>query len=824
MPQDLRLALRSLSKSPGFTLVAVLTLALGIGANTAIFSVVDAVLLRPAPIEDLDRLVMVWETDRNTGTTREPASVPDYLDFRARARTVGPFAALMSGDVNLTPPSGDPVRLAALSVTREFLPLLGIAPVLGRSFTEDEDRARGPAVAMISESLWERMFGRDPAAIGKTVLLDERPYSIVGVAPDAADFGVLQILSAAAYARGFADRSDRARVDVWTPLQPDPRSLPRDTHPILVLGRLAPGATPASVQQEMSAIAADLERAYPSNDGRGVFVEPLASVVFDPVRPALLVLLGAVALVALVACLNVANLLLARGTARLHEVAVRTALGAGDGRIARQFFVESLVLTLVAAAAGVALAYAATGALVAIAPGDVPRLSSVTIDLRVLAATLGLSALVALVFGMVPTLQARRVDLQSALKSESGGAAGSSRGRGRLRAALVISELALAVVLVTGAGLLIRSFWRLQEVDPGFRTAGVLKAEYQLPASRYPVDFKVWPDFKEMHAFTDSLLARAYALPGVASAAIAGNHPLDPGFTNSFAVVGREAEAKTWPEISVRRVTPGYFRTVGLPLMRGRLLGDTDRTTAQPVLVVNEAAVRRFFPGQDPIGSRIAFWGAARTIVGVVANEKFHGLGEADPIAVYVPLAQAPSANGAGVLLVRANGDPTALAPAVRAAIRDTDSALAIFGVEPFDATLSRSLSQRRFTMLLVGLFAILALALAAVGVHGVLSYTVAARTREIGIRVALGARPGQVIRLVVWQGLALALAGLAIGLLGAFALSRALESLLFGVTPTDPVTYLAVGGFLVLVAFGASLVPARRAARVDPLVALREG
>jgi len=824
MPQDLRQALRSLRKSPGFTLVSVLTLALGIGANTAIFSVVNAVLLRPAPIEDLDRLVMVWETDRNTGTTREPASVPDYLDFRARAQTVGPVAALMSGDVNLTPPSGDPVRLAALSVTREFLPLLGIAPVLGRSFTEDEDRARGPAVALISESLWERMFGRDPAAIGKTVRLDERPYSIVGVIPDAADFGVLQVLTAAAYSRGFADRSDRARVDVWTPLQADPQSLPRDTHPIFVLGRLAPGMTPASVQQEMSAIATDLEKTYPSNDGRGVFVEPLASVVFDPVRPALLLLLGTVALVALVACVNVANLLLARGAARLREVAVRTALGAGDGRIARQFFVESLVLTLAAAAAGVALAYAGTGALVAIAPGDVPRLSSVAIDVRVLAATLGLSALVALLFGTVPTLQARRVDLLSALKSESGASAGSRRGRGRLRAALVVAELALAVVLVTGAGLLIKSFWHVQEVDPGFRAAGVLKAEYQLPPSRYPVDFKVWPDFKEMHAFTDSLLARASALPGVASAAIAGNHPLDPGFTNSFVVVGREAEAKTWPEISVRRVTPGYFRTVGLPLRRGRLLGDTDRTTAQPVLIVNEAAAGRFFPGRDPIGSRIAFWGAARTIVGVVANEKFHGVAEADPIAVYVPLAQAPSANGAGVLLVRTNGDPAAVAPAVRAAIRDTDPALAIFGVEPFDATLSRSLSQRRFTMLLVGLFAALALALAAIGVHGVLSYTVAARTREIGIRVALGARPGRVVRLVVSQGLALALGGLAIGLVGSFALSRALESLLFGVTPTDPVTYLAVGGFLVLVACGASLVPARRAARVDPLVALREG
>ena len=824
MPQDLRLAVRALARNPGFACVAVLTLALGIGANTAIFSVVDGVLLRRAPVDDLDRLVMVWETDRNSRTIREPASVPDYLDFVARSRTVGPLAAVMSDEVNLTPPAGEPVWLAALRITHGLLPMLGISPVVGRAFTADEDRARGPAVVLISESLWERSFGRDPGVLGRTLQLDEQPYLIAGVAPDVADFGVLQILSAAAYSRGFADRGDRGRVDVWLPLQPDPESLPRQTHPIFVLGRLADGVNAGAAQQEMAAVAADLERAYPENDGRGVFVEPLADVVFGPVRPALAVLLGAVALVVLVACVNVANLLLARGAARLREVAVRVALGAGGRRIARQFLIESLVLTLTAAGAGVALAYGGLQALVAIAPPDVPRLSAVAIDLRVLVATLGLSAIVGLVFGVVPTLQARRIDVQSALKSEGGWHLAGARGRSRLRAALVVAELALAVVLVVGAGLLIKSFWRLQQVDAGFRSEGVLKAEFQLPRSRYPVDFRVWPDFKEMHAFTGALLRRAAALPGVASTAIAGNHPLDPGFTNSFTVVGREAEARTWPEISVRRVSAGYFGTVGLSLVRGRLLSDADTTTAAPVLIVNEAAARRFFPDRDPIGSRIAFWGAARTIVGVAANEKFHGLSEAPPLAVYVPLSQAPSANGAGVLLVRTSGDPGALAGAVRGAIRDVDPALAVFGVEPLDVTVSRSVSQRRFMMLLVGLFAAVALVLAAVGVHGVLSYTVAQRTREIGIRMALGARPGRVVGLIVGQGLWLALIGVAIGFAGAVALTRVLERLLFGVTPTDPVTFLTVGGFLVAVALAASYVPARRAARIDPLVALREG
>jgi putative ABC transport system permease protein len=495
------------------------------------------------------------------------------------------------------------------------------------------------------------------------------------------------------------------------------------------------------------------------------------------------------------------------------------ALGAGAFRLARQFLTETVVLSLAAGAAGVGLAFVGLRTLVALAPSDVPRLNAVTLDLRVLAVTVGMCVAVGLIFGLVPVLQALRVDPLAAFRGEGGRHGTAGRGRSRVRSVLVVAELALAVVLLAGAGLLIKSFWRLQQVDAGFTPEGVLKAEYQLPVPRYPRDFKQWPNFKEVHAFNDALLRRAAALPGVDAVAISGMHPLDPGFTNSFVIVGREAEAKDWPEISTRSVTPGYFRTVGLKLHRGRLLSDSDTTSGTAVAVINEATAQKFFQNRDPIGAQIGFWGTARTIVGVVGNERFHGLAEAPPIAVYTPLTQTPAHSG--VLLIKAS-NPAALTAAARSTIREVDPALAVFAVEPLNETVRRSVSQRRFTMLILGIFAALALTLAAVGVHGVLSYGVLQRTREIGIRMALGARPGSVLRLIVGQGVVLAAIGVALGIAGALALTRVLTTLLFGVTPTDSSTLALVVLILIGSAVLASYLPARRAMRVDPSVALR--
>jgi predicted permease len=818
--QDLRYAVRQLAKTPGFTLPAVLTLALGIGANTAIFSVVDGVLLRPTPFEDVGRLMMIWETDRKSGTTREPASVPDYLDFQRRTERFERVAAFTAAEVSLTPDDGDPSRLAALAVSHEFLPMVGVRPLVGRTFTEEEDRPGAPRVVLIGAALWEQQFSRDPAIVGRTIRINDVARTIVGVLPGDADFGALQILGAAAYSRGFADRGGRVRVDVWAALQPDPASYPREAHPIFLIGRLAPGANAAQAQQELGAVAEDLERTYPENDARGVHVESLAQVVFGPVRPALLVLLGAVALVLLVACANVANLLLARGAARRRELTVRTALGASRRRLAQQFLVESAVLATVGALAGVALASAALDALLTLAPTSLPRVASVGLDARVLTVTLGVTVLVAVVFGLLPTFQARRQDLQASLQGESGRGASTGKEHRRFRSSLVIAELTLAVMLMAGAGLLIKSLWRLQQVDPGFRTAGVLKAEYQLPASRYPQEFSNWPNWSEIARFNDDLRRRVTALPGVEAVTVAGNHPLDAGFTSSIAVVGREAEAADWPEPSIRRVDAGYLATLRVPLVAGRPFEESDVAASMPVVLINEAANRRFFSGGHALGQRIRLWGAERTIVGVVGNERLYGLAQATPPAVYLPTTQGPSSGGS--LLVRVNRDPAALAPMIRSIVRDLDPALPLFGLEPLRQTLTNSLGQRRFTMIVLGVFAAVALLLAVVGVHGVLSYTVSQRTREIGIRMALGADLGDVRALIVTQGARLAGWGLALGLVGALAVTRVLATLLYAVHASDPATFAGVALALGGVALLASYLPARRATQVSPMAALR--
>jgi putative ABC transport system permease protein len=816
--RDVRYALRLLRRNRAFATAAVLTLSLGIGMTASIFSVLQAVLLQPAPFPDAERLVMVWQTDRNADTMREPASVPDFADFTSRTRQLDRLAALSSYDGNLAPATGDPTRVSALTATPGLFPLLGIQPVAGRLYTEAEDRVGGPAVALISDALWARLFARNPSAVGSSIRVNGRDLAIVGVVPQSADFGVLQILSAAAYGRGFADRDARTRVDVWTPLQSDESNASRDSHGLMTVGRLAAGANAGTAQQELSRIAADLERAYPANDGRGAFVEPIQDVIFGRVRTPLAVLTGAVLLVLLISCVNVANLLLARGTSRAREVAVRAALGAEVPRLFRQFVVENTLLTLVAGALGLLLADVMLRAFVAIAPANIPRLSSTLLDGRVLALTLGVSAIVGLVFGLVPLIQLRRASTHAVLKAQDS-RGGSPRTEGMLRSGLVVVEVAMAVVLVTGAGLLIRSFWQIQQTNPGFDVAGVLKAEFQISPVRYPVNPQASP-FTAYSGFVDRLTDTAETLPGVEVAALAAHHPLDTGFATSFTITGREEEAAGWPEISLRHVTPDYFRALRVPLVRGRLLRDSDTTTSAPVTLVNEAVARRFFPGTDPIGHTLRFWGRQWTIVGIVGDERFQGITNAAPIAAYVPLVQTRFTTL--VLLVRSTGETTAIAPGVLSTIRAIDPLLPVFGVEALDDTLANSVAEPRFLMMLLGLLAALAMTLAAIGVHGVLSYVVAQRTKEIGVRMTLGADASRVIRMVAMQGLSLTAIGLVAGVGLALVSSRWLSGLLFEVTPTDGATLGAVVVVLAAVAALSIWLPARRAVRIDPLVALR--
>ena len=812
---DLRYAARQLRRSPGFTIVAVATLALGIGVNTAIFGVIDGVLLRPVPFRDPSSIVMVWETDRQSGTTREPSSWPDYEDFVNRARSFSAMAALTTGEVNLTASGAEPRRLSVVAATQGYFGLLGLRPLLGRVPSPEEDRPGGPKVVVLGESLWRSAFAADRGVVGKTIQLDDQPYQVIGVMPRGADFALDQIMARAAYHAPYRTAGD---IDVWTPAQASAQTTPRQTHPFLVVGRLAPGATIDGAQNEMTSIASDLERTYAqSNTARGVHVESMNAIVFGAVRPLILLLLGAVVLVLLVACVNVASLLLARAAARAREVAVRGALGASLGRLMRQFAVESVLLTLIGGAVGALCAWAGLHALIAFAPADIPRMSDVAINGRVLAATMAVSMAVGVVFGFVPMSQVFKLDVGAAIQRD--GNASGGRTRRRFRQGLVVTELAMSVMLVVCAGLLVRSLWSVLRVDPGFMAQGVLKAQYQLPVSRYPNDYKVWPKWAATHRFNDALLGRVRALPGVTSAAIAVSHPLDAGFTNSFTVTGREAESHDWPEIRVRLVTPGYFATLGVAVHEGRVFDATDVADAPFVAVINEAARKRFFP-DGAIGQEIRWWGVKRRIVGVVADERIQGIVEDAPPAVYAAIAQAPSANG--VLLVRTSGDPVALESAVRSAIHTVDPQLAVYGVEPLSVTLLDSIGQRRFATVLLGAFAAATLLLALIGVHGVLTYTTAQRSRELGIRVALGATRGEVLGLVLRGGVGLAVTGVALGTIGAWAGASYLGTLLFGVTRNDPLTYLVVSVLVVAAAVAATWFPARRAARVQPVEALK--
>jgi putative ABC transport system permease protein len=797
--QDLRYGLRVLLQRPGFTLVAVLALALGIGANTAIFSVVHSVVLRPLPYPDAERLVTVWDDNQRQGWHKDVTGYSTFSEWQAQSDVFEALAAHRGWGPSLTG-AGEPERLLGTLVTPAFFDVLRILPLYGRTFQPEDGQEGQDRIAVLGHGLWQRRFGGDPAVVGQTLRLDDAPVTVVGIMPEGF---------------GFPSRTS----ELWSVLSP-PREPDRGNHYLEVVGRLRPGVGAAQADRALDALTARLAGEFPRvYEGFGVNVVPLHEHLVGDVRPALLVLLGAVLFVLLIACANVANLLLARTAGREREIAVRTALGAGRGRIVRQLLTESVLLGLAGGALGLLLALWGGELLVSLAPGGLPRLERLGLNGPVLLFTLGASLLTGILFGLAPALQASRPDLNESLKEAKGIGAGV-RGR-RVRSLLIVAEVALALVLLVGAGLLMQSFARLQEVEAGFDTERLLSFHLSLPSTKYPED-------PQIGAFHRQALERLGALPGVESAAAVMSLPLTGSYSSAtFSIEGQAQPPDAQSlEVKLNVVSDGYLGTMGIPLKSGRFFGASDAEGAAPVAVVNETMARLHFPGVDPVGKRFK-WGRLdserypwREVVGVVGDVRHKSLEAPSDPEVYMPLGQ--EAIRAAAFVLRTATDPATLAPAVRREVQALDSALPIYGLRTMDELLSGSLAQRRFNLWLLGLFASVALLLAAVGIYGVMSTMVGQRTREIGIRMALGARRADVLRMILGEGVGLVLVGVGIGLAGAIALSRALGSLLYEVSRTDPVTYGAVAVVLVLAAALACYVPARRAMGVDPMQALR--
>jgi putative ABC transport system permease protein len=808
---DFRYALRALGKRPGFTLVAVLTLALGIGANTAIFSVINGVLLRPLPYGEPERVVQLvnhWE-----GTTAGDLSPLEFFDYRERLRSFQSLGAYAVGPVNLT--GGDaPERLRAGHLSASMFPALGVAPALGRAFAEEEDAPGTGDVVVLGHGLWARRFGASPGVLGEPILVNGRQRVVVGVMPP--EF------------RLPLDLAEDEAAELFLPLGMDRTSVPnRGSHFLRSAGRLRPGISPAEAAREAAAVAERFVREYPEDYPAamrfGATVVPMREAVLGDVRGVLLVLFGAVGLVLLIACTNVAHLLMLRADARRRELAVRTALGASRGRVVRQLLVESTVLGLLGGVAGVALAAAAVGMIPLLQPPDLPRLSEVRLDWTVVAFAAGVSLLAALLFGVAPALAAGRAEVYSVLR-ESGRTSTPDAGRRRFRAGLVVAEVALAVVLLLGAGLLIRSLAALNRVDPGFRPEEVLTLRLSLPSADYPENERVVGFYRE-------LLDRLAARPGVVAAGAVTNLPLASTLGDlGFDIAGRTVpEGEARPRADWQAVTPGYFEAVGMRLVRGRGIEPRDDEQAPGVVVISESVASRYWPGADALGERIQLPGEPGwvTVVGIAGDVRHAALDQPPRPELYVPHAQFRSWNGGTAVrsmavAIRTAGDPLALAPAVRAEIRAMDANLPVAELRGLAQIRAESVAQPRFVALLLGAFAAVAVALAALGVYGTLAYLVAQRTGEIGVRMALGACAAGILRLVVAQGVGLALLGVLLGLSAGFALTRLLEQQLYGVRATDAVTFVAVPVVLLLVAFAASYLPARRATRIDPLVAIR--
>lgn len=813
--QDVRFAVRSMSKGPGFTAAAVLALALGIGANTAIFTVVNAVLLRPLPYKDPERMVFLTRTYPNGRGTS--VSIPKFFTWKRNNNVLESVTAydFMGPGVSISG-EGDPEQIKAIHASADFFSLFRVTPAAGRFFTESEDRPGGPRVAVISYGLWTRRFGRDRSLVGRQVVLSGEPYTVVGIT--APDF------------------EPNPPSDVWLPLQPDPNST-NQGHYLLCGARLKPGVSLDTANAQMKIIGEQFRRQYPNammNKQESAGAVSMRELLGADMRSSLLIMLGAVAFVLLIACANVANLLLARAAAREKEIAIRTAMGANRWRLVRQLLTESTLLALAGGVLGVLLGYWGLKLLLALTPAEIPRLSELAthsgLDLRVLAFTILLSLATGVIFGLAPAFQASRPDLNSTLKEGTTRTTSGVRHL-RLRGLLVVSEMALGLILLIGAGLLIRSAAAMRNTKPGFESHRVLTFKTALTGTRFSTT-------AGMAQFGRNLVQHLESLPAVESAAGAISLPTEPGPDLTFGIEGRPASAaNATGDEQWRFITPHYFRAMNVPLLRGRVFTDGDSAKSPPVIIINEVMARKYWPKEDALGQRITvgkglgkeFEDPTREIVGIVGNVRENGLDSDPPPIMYVPDAQISdrlTALGTKVLpinwVVRTAADPLTLADTVRREVTSVDRQQAIFGVRSMDEVLEKSLATADFILLLLSIFAAIALVLAAIGIYGVISYAVQQRSHEMGIRIALGASYGDVLGMVMRHGMLLAGIGVALGLGAAAGLTRVLKSLLYGVKATDPLTFAMVAVTLLLVALIASWIPARRATRVDPIITLR--
>ena len=798
---DIRFGIRLLTRKPGFTIVAVLALALGIGANTAIFSVVNTVLLKPLPFKDPDHLVMVWEERTTLGYPKDTPAPANFVDWRNENQVFEDMAAIAGQTFNLTG-AGEPEKVEGQRVSASLFPLLGVEPRLGRWFSADEDRPGNERVAIISHGLWQRRFGSDAAILNQSIMLNDQSYTVVGVMPQ----------------QFFFPARDN---DIWVPIAFDSNEAGRrGSHYLRVVARIKPGVTFEQAQSNMSSIAANLQEKYPRNNTSvGATVSTFSEEYVGEIKTPLFILFAAVGFVLLIACANVASLLLARAAARQKEVAIRTALGAGRARLIRQFLTESVLLAALGGATGLALAAIGLRALVSLIPQNISQAKEVTIDAGVLGFTLLASLLTGVIFGLVPALQASRPHLNDVLKEGGKGTAGT--GRSRVRNLLVVAEVALALVLLVGAGLLINSFIRLRSVNVGFKPDNLLTMRMTLPQSRYA-------DGQSRAAFYDAVLERVASLPGVESAGVTTSLPLTfKGNSMGITIEGKPEPAPDQIPIAVTRIiSPGYFQTMGIQLLDGRQLNAADTSDSAGVVVISETMARTFWPGENALGKRLKVgrydsdqpW---ITVVGVVGNVRQFELETEGRPQMYMSYTQA-GFFAPRDLVVRTKVDPLSLTAAVRNAVWSVDKDQAVSNISTMEEIMSESAAKQRFNMLLLAVFAGIAMLLAAVGIYGLMSYSVTQRTHEIGIRMALGASSRDVLRMVVGQGLKLVAAGMGLGLVAALALTRVMESLLFGVRSTDLATFAVISLVLAAVAIFASYIPARRATKVDPMIALR--